>query len=83
MSQFGQGQTMDLTALPAAAGPQGVGVLGAIMIGFVCMFAQHGSEAVHNVIDVVEDQSVKIVEAVGINITMAIPILMGLCLAML
>ena len=74
---------MDLTALPAAAGAQGVGALGAIMIGFVCMFAHRGSEAVYKVIDVVEDQSVKVVEVVGDNLTMAVPILMGLCLTML
>ena len=82
-SQLTPGQTMDLTALPAAAGPQGVGALGAIMIGFVCMFAHRGTDLVYNVMDAVENKSVKVVEVVGDNVTMAVPILMGLCLTLL
>ena len=83
-SQFTPGETMDLSALPAAAaGAQGVGALGAIMIGCVCMAVHRGYGLFDRVIDVVEDQTVKVVEVVGVNITMAVPILMGLCLTML
>ena len=74
---------MDLAALPAATGAQGVGALGAILIGFVCVTAHRGWGYIDKVIDVVEDQSVKVVEVVGDNLSMAVPILMGLCLTML
>ena len=75
---------MDLSALPvAAAGAQGVGALGAIMIGCVCMAVHRGYGLFDRIVDVVEDQTVKVVEVVGVNITMAVPILMGLCLTML
>ena len=36
-----------------------------------------------NVLDVVENRSIQVVEVVGDNVTMAVPVLMGLCLTML
>ena len=45
-SQFTPGQTMDLSALPvAAAGAHGIGALGAIMVGVVCMAATEGTDS--------------------------------------